>query len=91
MNEAEALDFAREAIFTMLKIGTPIMLVGLAVGIAIALLQALTQIQELTLTFVPKILVIFLAMIVLLPFMLNTLQTFMEGVADRIIGLGAGG
>ena len=90
MSEAEALDFSREAIFTMLKLGTPIMLIGLSVGLIIALLQALTQIQEMTLTFVPKILVIFLSLIVLLPFMLETMQVFMEGIADRIIGFGVG-
>ena len=90
MSDAEALDFAREAIVTMLKIGVPVMMIGLAVGLVIALLQALTQIQEMTLTFVPKILVIFVSLIVLLPFMLETMRTFMEGIADRIIGLGAG-
>lgn len=87
MNEAQALEYAREAIWTVLKIGSPIMLIALTVGITIALFQALTQIQEMTLTFVPKILVIFLSLLIFLPFILDTLQNFMLGVADRIAGL----
>lgn len=87
MNEQQALEFAREAIFVVLKIGAPIMLVALVVGLIIALFQALTQIQEMTLTFVPKILVIFLTLLVLLPFILDTMQVFMLGVADRIASI----
>ena len=88
MNEAEVLDFAREAVFTMLKVATPIMLVGLVVGLAISLFQALTTIQEMTLTFVPKILIVFTSLLVLLPYMFETMQHFMESVTDRIVGLG---
>jgi len=88
MNEAQALDFAREAIWAVLKIGAPIMMLALIVGITIALFQALTQIQEMTLTFVPKILVIFLSLLVFLPYILEIMQVFMLGVADRIAGLG---
>ena len=90
MNEAQALDFMRDAILTLLQVTTPIMLVGLVVGLGISLFQALTSIQELTLTFVPKILIVFFSLIVFLPFMLATMRTFMEGVADKIIGLGSG-
>lgn len=87
MNELQALDFAREAIITVLKIGAPIMLIALVVGLVVALFQALTQIQEMTLTFVPKIIVIFISLLIFLPFIVETLQTFMLGVADRIAGL----
>lgn len=90
MNEAQALDFAREAIVAMLVVGAPVMLIALATGLVIALFQALTQIQEITLTFVPKILVIFLSLLLLLPFMFDTLAHFTEGVADRIIAIGGG-
>jgi len=90
MNEAQALDFMREAILTLLQVTAPIMLVGLVVGLIIALFQALTSIQEMTLTFVPKILLVFFSLIIFLPFMLETMRTFMEGVADKIIGLGSG-
>jgi flagellar biosynthetic protein FliQ len=82
------MDFAREAVFTMLKVATPIMIVGLIVGLAISLFQALTSIQEMTLTFVPKILVVFTSLLVLLPYMLDIMQRFMESVADRIVGIG---
>lgn len=87
MNEVQALDFAREAIFTVLKVGAPIMLIALVVGLTIALFQALTQIQEMTLTFVPKIIVIFISLLIFLPFIVETMQTFMLGVADRIAAL----
>ena len=88
MNEAQVLDFARDAIFTTLKVASPIMLVGLVVGLAIALFQALTSIQEMTLTFVPKILVVFASLLVLMPFMFGVMQRFMESVATRIVGIG---
>lgn len=87
MNEQEILDFAREAIFTLLKLGVPVMLTGLAVGLVVAVFQALTQIQEMTLTFVPKIIVVFLSLIVLMPWMIGTLTDFMDLVADKIINV----
>ena len=60
------------------------MAIALVVGLVVSLFQALTQIQEMTLTFVPKIIVIFLAVLVLLPFMISTLMTFSQGLFDRI-------
>ncbi len=86
MDAAAALDVAREGIIVMLKIGAPVMLVALAVGFGISLLQALTQMQEMTLSFVPKIVVISVALILFLPFMLATLVTFTEQLAGRIAG-----
>ncbi|RED52476.1 flagellar biosynthesis protein FliQ [Aestuariispira insulae] len=87
MSEQEALDFARESIFVLLKLGLPIMMVGLIVGLTIAIFQALTQIQEMTLTFVPKIIVVFLSMLVFLPWMMDVLFDFMALVADHIINI----
>jgi len=84
----EVLDIARDAIFVMLKIGAPIMAVALLIGLAISLVQALTQIQEMTLSFVPKLLVMFASLLLLLPFMISTLSTFTERLADRIVSLG---
>jgi flagellar biosynthetic protein FliQ len=84
MNEVEVVEIAREAIWVMLKIGAPVMLVALAVGLIISLFQALTQIQEVTLTFVPKIVAIFLALTVLLPYMLATLIGFSHHLFDMI-------
>lgn len=87
MTEEEVLETARQAIMISIEIGAPILLVGLVVGVSIALVQALTQIQEITLVFVPKILAIFLAMFIFLPSMMKTLSVFMESLADRIVGL----
>ncbi|MEQ9146377.1 MAG: flagellar biosynthesis protein FliQ [Parvibaculaceae bacterium] len=85
MTGAEVLDVGREAVVVLLKVSSPLMLVGLGVGLVIALFQALTQIQEMTLVFVPKILAIFLALIVMLPFMGTTLGTYMSFIADKIV------
>ena len=84
MNGAEVIDVARDSIITLVLVASPLMLVGLAVGVAISLVQALTQIQEMTLVFVPKILAIFVAMLVALPFMGDALQGHMARIAARI-------
>jgi flagellar biosynthetic protein FliQ len=75
MSGPEVMDVARDAIVTLLLVAAPLMLVGLIVGVAVSLLQALTQIQETTLVFVPKILAIFLAMLIALPFMADVLHS----------------
>ena len=85
MTASDAIDIGRDAIVVSLKLGGPIMLLALVVGIVISLFQALTQIQETTLTFVPKIVAILLAMMLLLPFMLSTLVSFTERLFDRVI------
>jgi flagellar biosynthetic protein FliQ len=85
MNEQEIIDLLREAIWLSIKLGAPVMMVGLFVGVTIALLQALTQVQEMTLVFVPKILAIFLAMFLMLPAFTTALIEFMNMIADRII------
>ena len=88
MNEEEVIETAREAILIAIEVSMPVLLIGLVVGVSIALVQALTQIQEITLVFVPKIFAIFLALFVFLPSMMKTLTVFMETLADRIVGLG---
>ncbi len=85
MTGASALDVAREGIWVMIMIAGPIMIVGLVVGVVIALFQALTQIQEMTLVFVPKILAIFVTMLLTLPFMGAILGGYMTKLADMII------
>ena len=85
MTGAEVLDIARDAIMTLVLVASPLMLVGLLVGVVISLFQALTQIQEMTLTFVPKILVIFVSLLVLMPFMLSTLVEFTQSLFARIV------
>ena len=88
MNSVDFIEVSRDGLIVMLKIGAPVMLVALLTGLSISLIQALTQIQEMTLAFVPKILVIFLALLIFLPFMMTTLTTFSERLFDRIIALG---
>lgn len=88
MNGADVLDIAQEAIWVLIKVAGPVMLVALSVGLIIALFQALTQIQEMTLTFVPKIIAIFVSLFIFLPFMGQTLADFMELIAERIMNLG---
>jgi flagellar biosynthetic protein FliQ len=84
MTGPEVLDIARDGIVTLLKVASPMMIVGLVVGVAISLLQALTQIQEQTLAFVPKIILMFVSLILMLPFMSDALAAYMTRVAARI-------
>ncbi len=85
MTATDALTIARDTIIVALKLGAPAMLLALAVGLAISFFQALTQIQEMTLTFVPKMIVILLSLLLFLPFMLSTLSAFTESLMGRII------
>jgi flagellar biosynthesis protein FliQ len=84
MTGPDVLDVARDAIMTLVIVSSPLMIVGLVVGVVISLFQALTQIQEMTLVFVPKIIAIFLAMLLALPFMADVLQGQMIRIAARI-------
>ena len=88
MNEMEVLEISREAIFTLLKVVTPILLIALFVGLIIGIFQALTQIQEMTLAFVPKILCVFIMLIILFPFMLNQMQMLSDMIFDKIVSGG---
>ena len=88
MTGADVLDIARDGIWVLIIVSAPMMIVGLAVGVVIALFQALTQIQEMTLVFVPKILAIFVAMLVALPFMADALQGHMMRISARIVSGG---
>lgn len=87
MEQTEVIEIIREAIMLTIQISAPVMLIGLAVGVTIALFQALTQVQEITLVFVPKILAIFMAIFLLFPGMAGLLTSYMQTIADRIIGM----
>ncbi len=87
MNEEEIIELIRHTIMLCIELSAPVMLVGLVVGTSIALIQALTQIQEVTLVFVPKILSIFFALFFALPMMTTSLIEFMEFLADKIIAI----
>ena len=90
MTPEQVTDIAMLAVKTLLYVSTPLMLVALLVGLLIALFQALTSIQEMTLTFVPKIILVFVALIFLLPFMSNKLSTFTTEIFSLISGGGGG-
>jgi flagellar biosynthesis protein FliQ len=85
MTGAEVLDIATQGIWTLIIVAMPMMLVGLVVGVVIALFQALTQIQEMTLVFVPKIVAIFVTMLLTLPFVGSVMAGYMDQVVDMII------
>ena len=87
MNALEVLDIGQDAIFTLIKVILPIMLVALSVGVLISLFQALTQMQEVTLSFVPKIIAVFVSLTLLLPYMLEVLLDFSNRQIERIVGL----
>lgn len=87
MTGAEVLDVGRDAIWLTLKLSAPVLIVGLVVGVAIGLFQALTQIQEQTLVYAPKIVAIFVSLLIFLPMMGALLSAFMRQIAARIAGL----
>jgi len=87
MSGAEVLDVGRDAIWLTLQLSAPILIIGLVVGVGIGLLQALTQVQEATLVFAPKILAIFLALLVFLPLMGALMNGFMRQIAGRIAAM----
>ncbi|MCO5131079.1 MAG: flagellar biosynthesis protein FliQ [Xanthobacteraceae bacterium] len=86
MTGAETLDVARDAIWTIVIVASPLLVVGLLVGVAISLVQALTQIQEQTLVFVPKIVAMLVTLVLALPFMADALHAEMMRISSRIIG-----
>ena len=85
MTGPEVLDIGRDAIVTLIIVSAPVMLVGLTVGVVVSLLHALTQLQEQTIAFVPKILAIFVSLLVALPFMAEKLHAEMLRIASRIV------
>jgi flagellar biosynthetic protein FliQ len=84
VNGAEVIDIARDGIFTLVLVAGPVMLVGLTVGVVVGLLQAVTQVQEATLVYVPKILAIFATMLLAFPFMGAVLASYMGRIMARI-------
>ena len=87
MDVPEVLDIAKDAVWVLLTTIAPIMGLGLTVGLSIALFQSLTQIQEMTLVFVPKILTVFLSLLLFMPYMINNLIGLMNRMAARIADL----
>ena len=86
MTGPEVLEVSRDSIWTIVLVSSPMLVVGLVVGVGISLVQALTQIQEQTLAFVPKILAIFITLLLALPFMADAMHSHMMRISSRIIG-----
>lgn len=84
MDSVEIMDFAREGIWVLLIVSAPMLLTALIVGFVISLMQALTQIQEQTLTFVPKLVAMLLVMMLAMPTMLQSLEDYGEKLFNRI-------
>jgi flagellar biosynthetic protein FliQ len=84
MDPATTIDFARTSMIVLLEVIAPAMLTALVVGLGIGLLQALTQIQEQTLVFVPKIVAVFIVLLIALPFAGAELGGLMTDIAHRI-------
>ena len=87
MNGAEVMDVGRDALWLTIQLCAPVLLVGLVVGVVIGLFQALTQIQEQTLIYAPKIIAIFISLLLFLPLMGSMLGGFMRTIAARIAGM----
>ncbi|MCI9492901.1 MAG: flagellar biosynthesis protein FliQ [Lachnospiraceae bacterium] len=77
ITEGQVLDIAREALFLIIKVSTPLLLISLIIGLVVSIFQTVTSIQEQTLTFVPKILVVFLGIMLLGGWMMENLTSFM--------------
>jgi flagellar biosynthetic protein FliQ len=87
MTGAEVLDVGRDAIWLTIQLSAPVLIVGLVVGVAIGLMQALTQIQEATLVFAPKIVAVFISLLFFLPLMGALMSGFMRQIAARIASM----
>ena len=88
MADTNIAELMREAMLVVLKLGGPPLIVGLAVGLVVSLLQTITQISESTLAFVPKVLALFATLFLLGPFMLSTLTDYTHRVFDALVAVG---
>lgn len=76
MNEAVVIGLAREALWTAMLVGGPILAISLVIGVVVSLLQAVTQVNEMTLSYVPKLIGVFVGMLLLGPWMMETMLGF---------------
>lgn len=83
MSSAEVIDIAREALWLIIKCSAPLLIVSLVVGLVISIFQTVTSIQEQTLTFVPKILSIFITLILCGGWIMNNIVTFMTRLFEK--------
>jgi flagellar biosynthesis protein FliQ len=88
MTEAAFIDLLQHALWLILMLGAPILMVNLIVGIGISIFQAVTQIQEATLSFVPKLLCSFLCLVVLGPWMTRMIISYGEEIFQQLVVIG---
>ena len=88
MESTEVVALVSGTLWVTVKVGAPVLLVALGVGLVISVIQALTQIQEATLSFVPKILAVSFSLMLALPFMFTVLRAFTEDLFGKIVALG---
>jgi flagellar biosynthesis protein FliQ len=84
MGESEVLNIGRQCLLVTLQLALPILLFGLVAGVLVSIFQAVTSIQEFTLTFVPKLLAVILALAIFGPWMLSTLVSFTVNVFSNM-------
>lgn len=84
MDSVEVINIMRDGIWVLMLVSAPLMMTALVVGLTVSLVQALTQVQEMTLTFVPKIVAMLLVMMMIMPFMLQSLEDYTNELFTRI-------
>ena len=88
MQELDVAAVLRETLWIVVKLGGPLLVVALIVGLVISLVQAVTQVNEATLVFLPKLLILFGVMALMGPFMNATMNDFMRSLVDRMVQIG---
>lgn len=88
MTTADVSELIREMLFMVATLGGPLLLVGLVVGILVSILQAITQVHEATLAFIPKVIAIAIVLVLLGPFFAGTLTAYTQRLFDRMIAVG---
>jgi flagellar biosynthetic protein FliQ len=83
MTPEMVVSLARDAVMTMLLVSAPMLISGLLIGLIISILQAITQVHEMTLTFIPKIIVVALSLLIFLPWIISTMVDF----TNRLYGM----
>jgi len=88
MNEAVVLGLARQALIVAMEVGAPILGASLVIGIVVSIIQAVTQVNEATLTFVPKLIGVFVAILLFGPWMMQRLLDFSTGIFANMANYG---
>ncbi|MDY0110444.1 MAG: flagellar biosynthesis protein FliQ [Candidatus Krumholzibacteria bacterium] len=87
MTAEAVVEIGQQALQTTLLVAGPMLLAGMAVGLVISIIQAATQVNEMTMTFVPKIIAVFLVMVLSLPWAINQLTGFTRSIFERLAGM----